>query len=148
MTRVLFVGQAQSRTTASKPPFSGASAKRLATWLGQTHEDFLESHDVMNLVVGWPGRARGVRGDAFDARAAGEAARLAPTAGRHVVLLGRAVAAVFGLDGHEPLSTVSSGIGTVFLLLPHPSGINRWYNEPQHVARARQALQDFVLASI
>jgi hypothetical protein len=56
-----------------------------------------------------------------------------------VVLLGAKVRDAFGLADHEFFSAVTVGPVT-FVLLPHPSGLSRPWNEPGAVARARDLL--------
>ncbi len=60
-----------------------------------------------------------------------------------IVLLGREVAAAFALAHLEPLGTVerNAGAGPTILALPHPSGRNLWWNDPDHVAAATETLQ-------
>lgn len=65
-----------------------------------------------------------------------------------VVVLGRKVAAAFGLDESKPFSIEktrsisSTGIWfeRQYIVLPHPSGLCRVWNEPQAFERARAAL--------
>lgn len=49
-----------------------------------------------------------------------------------VIMLGRRVADAFGLRHLRPLEHVDRGSGARLVLLPHPSGRNRWYNDPDH----------------
>jgi hypothetical protein len=58
-----------------------------------------------------------------------------------VVLLGRRVQRAFGLERQEALSTIVRSSGTTILCLPHPSGLNRWWNDPAHVREATEALR-------
>jgi hypothetical protein len=58
-----------------------------------------------------------------------------------VVLLGRKVADAFGLHDVEPFSVRAEGV-TTLVLLPHPSGLSRAWDEPEAVARARAILRD------
>lgn len=51
--------------------------------------------------------------------------------GRTVLVLGQAVRCVLWLPDEPPLLwRVSSGVR--WCSVPHPSGLNRWYNEPVH----------------
>lgn len=60
-----------------------------------------------------------------------------------VVLLGRHVASEFLLDLVPPLGTVvrNAGDGPTIMCLPHPSGRNRWWNDPKNEERAAYELQ-------
>ena len=59
-----------------------------------------------------------------------------------VILLGRKVADVFALGDRDPLTEIvrNGGVGPTVLLLPHPSGLNRWYNDEASETAAREAL--------
>lgn len=55
-------------------------------------------------------------------------------------LLGRRVQAAFGLGKDaEPLSLHRSG-SYLLRAVPHPSGLNRWWNTPRNVRRAEETL--------
>jgi len=58
----------------------------------------------------------------------------------YLVLLGRRVAAAFGLDRSSFFGTVVVE-GVLALLLPHPSSRNRVYNDPAARRRARDAIR-------
>jgi hypothetical protein len=60
-----------------------------------------------------------------------------------IVLLGKNVARCFGFRDLPFLAEISI-YGRRFLIFPHPSGINRWWNERRNEQRARQLLQRFV----
>jgi hypothetical protein len=55
--------------------------------------------------------------------------------GRDCVLLGRAVATAAGLPEASPLLWTDYCGGRV-AMLPHPSGLNRWYNDPANMRMA------------
>lgn len=63
--------------------------------------------------------------------------------GDAVLLLGRRVQRAFGLIHLAPLDTIarSGGLGPTFVAVPHPSGRNRWYNDPDHEEDARIVLR-------
>src|SRR5690606_36461113 len=56
--------------------------------------------------------------------------------GDQVFLLGRKVAAAFGLEDRAAFSEVLVG-RTTFFLLPHPSGLNRAWSDELAVPRTR-----------
>ena len=100
--------------------------------------------DRFNLNPRWTGKAG--KGDRFDAVAGRRrAARIALMPFTHLVLLGKAVAGCFGFEA-EFLETIERG-GKRYLIFPHPSGINRWWNERDNVGRARHALRRFLKSS-
>ena len=63
----------------------------------------------------------------------------------HVLLLGRRVVRAFGLADRGPFEVVSrnAGLGPLIVPVPHPSGLNRWYNAPAH-----RVVAELVLSSI
>ena len=58
------------------------------------------------------------------------------------VLLGANVCRCFGLP-FEPINSYPSELGTIFVL-PHPSGLNRWWNDPQNLSDAKRFCCDIV----
>lgn len=101
----------------------------------------------MNLLAEYPGPARSGKGDAFPrSRAAAGARRLAPSlAGRRAVLLGRAVAGAFRLPGDVPFLTWVEaevrGVRISVAVVPHPSGVNTWWNDAGNRRCARRFLR-------
>jgi hypothetical protein len=97
-----------------------------------------------NVLEVWPGPS-GRKGAAFPlALARAQAVRLRRRfyRGRVVLLLGHRVAAAFGVRASY-LTRVVVGGADVFVL-PHPSGVNRWYNDAANVARLGRLLRGFV----
>jgi uracil-DNA glycosylase len=134
--RALFIGQAPSKETDGLEPFVGRSGKFLAALMGLTHEEMLEQHDFINILNAWPGAGSG--GDLFPIdEAKRKACELLPSLnGRLVVFLGSNVARAFELNKFSffefyQLLALSQGSTTVAsaAVVPHPSGINRWYND-------------------
>ena len=60
-----------------------------------------------------------------------------------IVLLGKNVARCFGFRELPFLAEISI-YGRRFLIFPHPSGTNLWWNERRNERRARQLLQRFL----
>jgi uracil-DNA glycosylase len=143
------VGQAPSKETEGEPPFSGKCGKFLAELMSLTQEEMLAQHDFVNVFDRWPGK--GINGDKFPfPEAELLAKRLLPQLqGRTVVLLGANVARAFGAKGFayfqcyelrdpsDPTKVVSPLIAVV----PHPSGVNRLYNQPQKRLDAAKLLK-------
>ena len=85
------------------------------------------------------------KGDAFN-RAEGNANAgdvLLDWRVERIVLLGKNVARCFGLRDVPFLAEIRI-YGRRFLIFPHPSGTNRWWNERRNERRARQVLQRFL----
>lgn len=143
MPKVLVVGVAPGPSHGERRAFlgssSGAALERL--WGMQPGELGLLA-DTANLAPSWPGRASGGLGDAVPAKVelVRAAAELDLTGYSAVVLCGAAVAGAMGFDP-EPLR-VHERDGRRFLVLPHPSPVNRWWNESSNRTAARRALSD------
>ena len=107
--------------------------------MGLTQEEMLGSHDFLNVFSRYQGKGAG--GDRFPFP---EAARLATAMcpllqDRRVILLGANVARAFGAKLFRYLEVYElrdpqnvRRIVTPFLsVIPHPSGVNRLYNNPE-----------------
>lgn len=140
----LLVGQAPS---ASAQGVLGASGARLAKLAGLGLEEYAARFARANLLDAWPGPAgRLGGGDAFDLADARAAWRdlLPHVHGRPVVLLGRHVARAAGLADAPwwewaALSWRPRRRGWLraqVAVVPHPSGVSRWWNDPDGVLRA------------
>lgn len=132
----MIVGQAPSSDAPDARPFTGRSGRRLAALLDVEHECLPVLFDLVNLLDRWPGKAG--KGDAFPmAEAKARAARLLPTflARPWILIVGKATARAFRLRNPKYLEWVSFS-GTSVAVVPHPSGVNRWWNDPANVARA------------
>jgi uracil-DNA glycosylase len=138
--RPLLVGEAPGLRT-SGPAFGGggASGRRLARLAGLAR--LAEVFDCVNLLDAWPGPAG--KASAFPLGRAREAATALLEErgpGQVVVCVGSRVWAAFGLRPAESLTAVARE-GTCFVLIPHPSGVNRWWNEPGAEERAGRFLR-------
>lgn len=137
--RPLLIGEAPARTTpAGWPPFYGAQRSGRILWeLGfrvARAPDRPGNVDAINLLDEWPGRRwpKEIARDAAD--------RMMKTATlverEHVVLVGRNVAEAFGvttLDWFEWIESESFRL----TVMPHPSPLNRWWNDERNRIRAR-----------
>ena len=133
--RPLIIGQAPSMEHGEDEALSGRSGERLARFCGLTIPEFLETFDRENLVETFPGKAG--KGDRFPGPR--EARRLAERSrpgvgGRRVVVLGFSTAAAFDLT--HPTLTFAPHWGAEFAFSPHPSGVSRWWNDPENLRRA------------
>ena len=152
--RTLIVGVAPARSSRpGDPAFAGsASGRRIERLLGLQPGGLLGHCETVNLYDEWPGEAD-AGGDAVPpARAMSEAAaavRLALMSSEEAVvaiLCGRAVADAFGLGSHAPLDVVRPRASPLltYLVLPHPSGTSRWWNDKSNVAAAAAAIRALV----
>lgn len=136
----MLVGQAPSRRGDPEKPLEGdLVVRRLAGACGMGREEYMALTERCNVLRRWPGKSG--KGDRFPMRQAKtNARRLALRfGGRRVILLGRSVAKAFGLTvGY--LKWVNIGFDVA--VVPHPSGINRWWNGARNKAAARRFMED------
>lgn len=130
----LIIGEAPSKNEVTERPIEGRIGRRLAVCAGLSFGDFLHHFDRVNLlherqeVFG--------KGFTFDTVAARiEADRLRSSFGREqtVLLLGGRVAEAFGVRDEYFTRHVINDANAY--LLPHPSGINRWWNDPMNMEK-------------
>jgi uracil-DNA glycosylase len=140
--RPLFVGEA-----SDGPPLAGRSGRRLAALSGLPNVESLLS--LVRAENVFPRRPRGSKkGDAFPKLEARRAARLIDFAGAFpVVFLGKRVASAF--DVRAGYLEMVDFWGRPAFVFPHPSGVNRWWNDPANEERARAFMRDLIfLASL
>lgn len=153
--KTLFIGQAPGRPRDEDPmphaggPLAGPSGNRLASLLGISWKQFQARFQLVNLIQEWPGKSS--KGDAFP-RAQGTIAaqqflRSGMMRNRKSVLLGQEVGRCFRIDAgyFEPVMLATS---EVVMSIPHPSGVNRWWNEQRNVAAAEKHLKWYLESSI
>lgn len=141
MSHVLFIGQGPAKDAEPYRPLEGHNAEKLARLLGILPAHFVNRYARINLNSEWIGKVG--KGDVFDlAEGRRAAAVLLQGSWTHYVLLGKQVAKSFDVrEGF--LETVHHG-RKHFFILPHPSGINRWWNEPENVTSAGIELRRFL----
>jgi len=148
MPHVIIVGQAPSRTTDGALALSGRCGEKLAQLAGfENAEQLARAARLVNLVDRYPGTAG--KGDYFPRRLGRVRAttlfrELQETRGHTiVVLLGDAVYQSFFSYRRFPyfardrFRDRAAGV-LDFYRVPHPSTVNRWWNEPANVRRARR----------
>lgn len=131
MTRLTLVGEANPHSDdpwmALFPLPRGCAGDRLRRLLGLSRTQYLVRFDRVNL-CGRHWSSKTSRRRAQDLRASGG----------HLILLGRRVAGAFGVEA-DYLAVVRDH-PCVFYLLPHPSGLNRWWNDERNCDAARAFL--------
>lgn len=132
------IGQAPSSDGSDN--FSGRSGVTLSRWANVPFDLFHSVFKCVNLLDEYPGRA-GKKGDKFPMQKAEEAAlKLAPTIPprTRVVCVGKKVAEAFGIDtkSRQPFIWFPHG-DAEFSWMPHPSGVNLFYNNPNNVFTAK-----------
>lgn len=127
----------------------GASGRRLARLVGVSFEELCGRSLMKNVLAEYPGPAgaggRGGKGDRFPMREARRAVEaFDPEGATYVVLLGALVAEAFGVVARpfEPLLFYGFSGSPCGAVLPHPSGVSRWWNDPVNELRAARFLRE------
>ncbi len=149
--KTLIIGQAPAKDTVGRPAFSGKSGPKFAELLGVQHSELWKKFDVVNLIDYWPGQPndKTKRGDAFPLAAA----RLVADGMRKflhertVVLVGKNVARAFEVHSVDFFDWFVDVAGEgdrgffKYCIIPHPSGISHFWNDPENVERARMFMR-------
>lgn len=142
----LFVGQAPAQRDDPREPLSGRSGRRLASLMGVPLIDFMIRYDRANLIDRWPGHYGG--GDAFPRRQARDGA-VTMLQGledenrdyQGIVLLGRGVAKAFRRED-QPLFEWWPFRTGLLAVIPHPSGVSRWWNKEENLYYVERWLKE------
>lgn len=131
--RPYVIGEAPGRRPGL--PLAGAR-RRIARLLEIEPEELADMFHWQNLLSEWPGYGPN-GGSEFPM----EAARAAATeiTQRPLILLGRRVAQAFDVD--QPWFVWRDGLA----VCPHPSGLSRWWNDPEHTQQATEFWRTQVL---
>jgi uracil-DNA glycosylase len=134
---ITIVGQAPGRWGDPRRPLGGRCGIRLARAAGLGSVAELRARArLVNLLGSYPGKSG--KGDAFPmVEAIGAAQRMRPCG--IVLLAGKAVGRAFGIDS-EFFEWRRRG-GTRYAVIPHPSGVSRWWNDPRNVEVATRFLR-------
>jgi hypothetical protein len=140
--KIGLVGQAPSRRGDPRKPLAGPNGQKIARLAGMNYDELIACRR-RHLNTHYNGM-RG-KGDTFDhAKGMVNAADvLLDWRVERIVLLGKNVARCFGFRDLPFLAEIRI-YGRRFLIFPHPSGTNRWWNERRNERRARQLLQRFL----
>jgi uracil-DNA glycosylase len=140
--KVGLVGQAPSRRGDPRRPLAGPNGKKIARLAGMSYDELIACRR-RHLNPDYNGRPG--KGEAFDHERGNMNAAdvLMDWRVERIVLLGKNVARCFGFRDLPFLAEIRV-YGRRFLIFPHPSGVNRWWNERRNERRARQLLQRFL----
>lgn len=150
--RMMVIGQAPGhRSIAKGRSFSGPGGTILQKWLEQAGfpARYLHEHIYLSSLTRCdPGR--NPRGDGDRRPSPAEVALCRPFLDaelqllqpRVVLLVGTmAIETFFGkVKLEDVIGTFEERDGMMFLPLPHPSGVSRWLNEPEHLKLHQRAL--------
>jgi uracil-DNA glycosylase len=151
--RIALIGQAPGPNNGRRRAFEGPCELRLAGLLGVSVEELRSRLRMTNLLDEFPGdagRHRG-KGDVFPLAVAREAARRKPLVGMSI-LAGRNVATAYGIRNALYFRWVTVGWSrdtspVLVCVIPHPSGVNRWWQERANRLRARSFLRRHLFGS-
>lgn len=148
--KTILLGEAppkwRMKDTETSLPFSGLSGRRFSEMLGQ---DVTEVFWTRNLLSEWPGESR--VGSRFP-RDQGKKAAVRfitslPSEGARVILAGSRVVGALGLKDMPPLVWMSKkfrvNLRTIIVdvaRVPHPSGVNHQWNDPETTGQVREFL--------
>ena len=140
--KTLLLGAAPSRSSdPSRPLIGGHSGTKLQELCGLNLRQYFEAFDRADLLQAYPGSIWP------KVQASAAAAALLPALrGRRVVLVGRGVAEAFGLRAPalEWTRLLYSGDASAYIevaYLPHPSGLNLWWNCPANTEAAAKFMR-------
>jgi uracil-DNA glycosylase len=139
---IWIIGQAPSQNGDAGDPCAGKIGKRIAKLAGISFDDYIERTQRMNVFDEWPGKKG--KGDAWDAKQAKERVEEMwnEIAGGRVIFLGKNVANAFGHGEVEWCEwKIDIDTGMQIAVLPHPSGVNHWWNERANRKRAGKFLR-------
>ncbi|GLV56373.1 uracil-DNA glycosylase [Dictyobacter sp. S3.2.2.5] len=150
--RILIIGQAPGhRSVAQDRPFSGPGGRVLQSWLEAAGfpPGYLHDHTYLSSLTRCdPGRHKSGHGDRKPSPA--EMALCRPYLNAELRLLRPKVVLLVGTMAieafcgkvrlEECIGSYIEDNGTLYLPLPHPSGVSRWLNDPEHKKLHQQAL--------
>jgi uracil-DNA glycosylase len=153
LPRILLIGQAPGlRATLHDRPFAGVAGEKLRAWFergGIPRADFWRTIHFSAVTRCYPGRRPGARGDRVPSPEEQALCRpwldaLRATLKPEIVLL-VGLLAIRDVLGPAPSLRAVVGMAVIrdgvrYLPLPHPSGVSRWLNEPDHVAAVARAM--------
>lgn len=136
----IIVGEAPSKNEHPPSPIEGRIGHRLAACTGISFAEFLERFDRMNLLeVRQDTKEKGFEFDAVAASKSAERLWSNFQRGQIVLLLGKRVAKAFAVKGEYFVKQNVAGADVY--VLPHPSGINRWWNDSRNGRRMYDFMQ-------
>lgn len=137
------IGEASGRGGDPAKPLDGSSGSpgngsgaRLCRIAGVTHDELFQRFRLRNLLDYFPGMSNGKRAT-FPAQVARAAADAFLVDEDTILLLGKRLAMAFRVKA-DYLEWIEMD-GKRYAVVPHPSGLNRWYNSEEN----RQAVRVF-----
>ena len=156
-SRILLVGQAPSKkvTPALDASTPGSASFRLLALMGITRDEYMERFARVNLLDYWPGSINGSgSGDKFPKKEAQDSARRILAQFQYpwkILCVGQRVGECFihksRLTYYEWMLCPSNYPPAVrdVAVIPHTSGLNRYWNDPSNVKLAEKFLRNKLL---
>ena len=152
--KILLVGQAPSRTGVN--PLEAltptSSSGKLMNLMGLTEDEYMTSFQRVNLIDEYPGPLASGKGDKFPLRQARDKAKriLQQMSEYHILCIGKRVGQCFNLDQcfvWEDRIQCYPLTRNRIAMIPHTSGLNRFYNDPRNLDRAKAFLREDLLCT-
>lgn len=141
----LIVGEAPSKNEITERPIEGRIGKRLAALCGLSLEEFLNHFERVNLLhVRQDTADHGFEFDREAARASAVQLMAGWKEDRVILLLGHRVADAFGVRREYFVERRYKEFVGEVRVLPHPSGINRWWNGSANYKDAEAFMRNIV----
>lgn len=122
------IGEAPSKNSDWRYPLAGGhTGKKIEKLLGLSFRDYLKYYRRFDLIKFYPG----TRWPKENASGNARIIRDLHEPGAHLVLLGRKVAEAFGAGDLE-FCEYDVRDGVTYWVSPHPSGLNRWWQDPKN----------------
>lgn len=139
----LIVGEAPSKNEVVEQPLQGRVGRRMAALSGLTYEQYIDFFDRVNLLhVRQDTKEKGFEFDFESAQIEARQLVRGFKRGQIVLLLGGRVTEAFGVH-HEYFNEVKLN-GARCYIVPHPSGVNRWWNDQDNVKKATAFMRGIV----
>ena len=157
--KILLVGQAPSRNRrpALDASIPGSASCRLLAMLGITRDEYMERFARVNLLDYWPGALATGKGDKFPIGEAKKAAKRILAQYEYpwkILCVGHRVGECFlpkmRVKYYDWMICVSNFPPAVrdIAIIPHTSGLNRYWNEPGNIKLAENFLRKKVLFNV
>lgn len=143
----LLVGEAPSKNEVTEQPLMGRVGRRMAALADLSYEDYLRHFDRVNLLhVRQDTKEKGFEFDHAAAAVAAHQLFLDGTIkqGRVVLMLGWRVTRAFFSPYDKAYFERHDHAGVTFYAMPHPSGVNRYWNDLENCKKASEFVQQIV----
>jgi uracil-DNA glycosylase len=142
----LLIGEAPSKNEVTEQPLEGRVGKRLAKLCGLTLPEYLNHFERVNLLhVRQDSKEKGFEFDMVAAiHATTDICKLLTDPDRIILMLGARVAYAFGVKNMYFAQQKIPWIYGKVHVLPHPSGINRWFNHPLNYRQMEEFMRSIV----